>query len=336
LIVDKLGAQHVTVTHDQTKLRDNLYRSIYLSESPLKETYNVCSLMLSEAVKNNGVKVVLSGEGADELFGGYFGYRFDTFRNKTPDQKSLEDLFEEGICEELWGDPNFFYELNQHELRNIKRGLFSSAVSDVYDDFDCLKNLGINKARLTGRDSFSKRSYLDFKLRLADHLISDHCDRVNYANSIEGRYPFLDIDLVEFAMKIPSSLKVKLGEEKYILKKMAARHVPSQITSREKFGWVSPGSPELLRDKAEWVLDLLSYDRIKRDGYFDPDAVEILKARYSQPGFDINTAYESDLLIVVITFNIFLDLFNAKSDFTLRSDVNESTSGKRFAGNNKF
>jgi asparagine synthase (glutamine-hydrolysing) len=64
-----------------------------------------------------------------------------------------------------------------------------------------------------------------------------------------------------------------------------------------------------LQQNVEWVQDILSYERIKRQGYFNPDIIELLKQQYSQEGFKLNLPFESDLLIVVLTFGIFLDQF---------------------------
>jgi asparagine synthase (glutamine-hydrolysing) len=97
------------------------------------------------------------------------------------------------------------------------------------------------------------------------------------ANSVEVRYPFLDKNLVEFSTQIPSELKLKDLVEKYIVKKMAGRFVPEAVINREKFGFVAPGSPYLLQRNIEYINDLLSYSRIKKQGYFNPDRVEYLK-----------------------------------------------------------
>ncbi|MEL7146000.1 MAG: asparagine synthase C-terminal domain-containing protein, partial [Bacteroidota bacterium] len=159
------------------------------------------------------------------------------------------------------------------------------------------------------RDRINQRSYLDYKLRLVDHLVSDHGDRMALANSIEVRYPFLDKDFVEFSTQVPTELKLKDFTEKYILKRMAGRFVPKQIIEREKFGFVAPGSPYLLQNNVEYINDLLSYDLIKKQGFFNPDRIEELKNTYKQPGFTLNIPFESDLLITVITFGILLDQY---------------------------
>jgi asparagine synthase (glutamine-hydrolysing) len=129
------------------------------------------------------------------------------------------------------------------------------------------------------------------------------------ANSVEVRYPFLDKDLVEFSTKLPPELKLQDLTEKYILKRLASRFVPKQVFQREKFHFIAPGSPYLLQKNIGYVNDILSYDLIKRQGYFDPDQIESLKKMYSQKGFTINAPFETDLLIIVITFGILLDTF---------------------------
>jgi asparagine synthase (glutamine-hydrolysing) len=129
------------------------------------------------------------------------------------------------------------------------------------------------------------------------------------ANSVEARYPFLDKDLVEFSKTIPPDLKLRGFTEKYVLKRIAGRFVPKNVVEREKFGFRAPGSPFLLKQNVEWINDLLSYERIKRQGYFNPTVVEALKIRYSKPGFKLNFPFESDFLNVVLTHGIFLELF---------------------------
>ena len=147
------------------------------------------------------------------------------------------------------------------------------------------------------------------KLRLVSHLISDHGDRMAYANSVEGRYPFLDKDLVEFLITIPPDLKLKDFEEKYILKKLARHLIPEEIIKREKFAFQAPGSPFLLKRNIEYINDLISPGIIKRQGYFNPFTIERLRKQYSSEDFKLTVPYESDLLVTVITFGIFLEEF---------------------------
>ncbi|MBD0255397.1 MAG: asparagine synthase (glutamine-hydrolyzing) [Cytophagales bacterium] len=313
----KLLSRHVRSVHhevpfDSDQVHRGLANAVFFSETPLKETYNTCSLALSARVRDSRVKVILSGEGSDEFFGGYYGYRFDAQRGGAGEGggiKDIDEILEDELRQKLWGDPGFFYEKKHYEFTEITRALYSDRVNERHAGFNCLDRMGINHERLRGRHPFHKRSYLDLKLRLSDHLVSDHCDRVSYANSVEGRYPFLDVNVVEFARTIPTDLMLNNAVEKYILKKIARKYVPHEICDRQKYGWVAPGSPELLRCNIDWINDLLSHEQIRRQGYFNPDTVERLKKMYRRDNFRLHTSYESDLLIVVLTFNIFLELF---------------------------
>ena len=309
MVAQHVGSEHHEILFDWAEISERLPQMVYHCECPVKETFNTCSLALSEAAKSAGVTVILAGEGADELFAGYVGYRFDQLGLRAAKPYDLETILEDELRERLWGDKDLFYEIDQYPLREIKTALYSSGVNELFAEFECLNFELVNKKRLRDRHFIHQRSYLDFKLRLSDHLLSEHGDRMALANSVEGRYPFLDINLIEFCREIPPDLKLNHFNEKYILKKTAEGLVPPEIINREKFGFRAPGSPYLLQQGIEWINDLLSYERIKRQGYFNPDVVERLKAQYSQSGFTLHPHLESDLLMIVITFGMLLDLF---------------------------
>ncbi|MBB5635108.1 asparagine synthase (glutamine-hydrolyzing) [Pedobacter cryoconitis] len=285
-----------------------LKQSIYHSECPIKETYNTSSLVLSESVRARGMKVVLSGEGADEFFAGYVGYRFDKMRQEklitnTASEQELE------IRRALWGDTDLFYEKDYTSFEAAKKEIYSAAVAEVYQDVRCLNHFIIDKSKIANRSIVNKRAYIDYKLRLVDHLVSDHGDKMAMANSIEVRYPFLDKNLIEYSTRLPCDLKLNGFTEKYILRKMAEKFVPEQIVNKEKFHFIAPGSPELLRQDIEYFNDLLSFDLIKKQGFFNPDKIEALKNEYRKPDFTINAPYENDLLITVLTFGILHETF---------------------------
>lgn len=313
LMAQHVGSDHHEILFDWNEIATRLPDMIYHCECPVKETFNTCSMALSEAARRHGVPVVLAGEGADELFAGYVGYRFDQLGLRENKPYNLETILEDELREKLWGDKDLFYEVDQYPLRELKTALYSPAVNELFEEFECLNYDLVDKERLRGRHSIHQRSYLDFKLRLSDHLLSEHGDRMALANSVEGRYPFLDIDLVEFSREIPPHLKLNQYTEKYILKKIAEGLVPPQIIHREKFGFRAPGTPYLLQQNIEWINDLLSYERIKRQGYFNPAMTERLKKQYSQPGFKLHPHLESDLLMVVLAFGLLLDLFDLPS-----------------------
>jgi asparagine synthase (glutamine-hydrolysing) len=310
LMAQHVGSEHHETVFDWTEIAGRLREMIWHCESPVKESFNTCSLALSQSARDHDIKVILAGEGADELFAGYPGYRFDQLGLRETKTNDLETILEEDLCEKIWGDKNIFYEVDQYPLREIKASLYSSRVNEQFDDFECLNFELVKQARLKDRHFIHQRSYLDFKLRLSDHLLSEHGDRMVLAHSVEGRYPFLDINLVEFARSVPPDLKLKGFAEKYIVKKVAEDLVPPEIIRREKFGFRAPGSPYLLQQNIEWINDTLSYDNIKRQGYFNPDVVDQLKTRYSQEGYRLQPHLETDYLMVVLTFGILLDVFN--------------------------
>ncbi|MDQ0175264.1 asparagine synthase (glutamine-hydrolyzing) [Bacillus chungangensis] len=313
----RLMSQHVNSMHHEYLFRfydieQELRKVVYHSECALKETYNTASIKLSNLVKQYGLKVVLTGEGADELFGGYIGYRFDKLKQMQGQQATANDGIEDHVRESIWGDKSFLYEKNYFSFQQIKQDLYSDDVNRMYEDVNCLNHFIVNKERLRNVDVLHKRSYVDFKLRMSDHLLSDHGDRMTFANSVEARYPFLDKGLIEFATKIPPSLKLKEFEEKYILKKVSEGLIPTDIAKRPKFAFTAPGSPELLKQNIEWINDLLSYDRIKKQGLFRPEKIEQLKNSYSQPDFRLNVPYDNDFLITVITVGLLMEEYNMK------------------------
>lgn len=307
IMVNNLNSIHKKTPVGISDIISNLSKVIYQCETPLKETYDTASYALARSVRNSNIKVVLSGEGADELFGGYVGYKFDKIRMFKGDTNV--NPRENDMRRKLWGDENLFYEKDYYSFNKVKIEMYSDNVKEIYDQVNCLNYPVINEKRLEGRDVFQKRSYIDYKLRIVDHLVADHGDRMTFANSVEARYPFLDKDVVEFAKTIPSDLKLNNFDEKYILKEVAKNYVPKQIIEREKFAFVAPGSSDMLKSNYEYFESILSWDTIKRQGYFNPDVVENLKKKYLSKDFSLNLPFESDLLITVITFGMFLDSF---------------------------
>ena len=308
-VVKRLGCQHHDYELSVDEIENRLRSVIRHSECPLKESYNTASMALSAATRAQGIPVVLSGEGADELFAGYLSYRFDAFRHQSGSAEQLEPK-EVALRQRLWGDETIFYEKNLSQLEDTKRSLYSPLVREQYDEFDCSRHPVIDTQRLRGIHPIHKRSYLDMKLRVGDHLVGDHGDRMLLANSVEGRFPFLDVEVAQLATQIPPSLKLNGFNEKYILKQVARDYVPDTIIDREKYSFNAPGSPFLLREGSQWVEDMLSTETIRRQGYFDPGQVTALKNQYRKPDFRLSVPNEDDLLMIVLTFGVFLELFD--------------------------
>lgn len=304
-----IGSIHHEIEFSAEEIAQRLRAAVLAAEAPLKESYDTCSLALSQLVRDSGHKVVLTGEGADELFGGYVGYRLDAAGEARGGADGLEAMLEEELRGELWGDPGFFYERDYALFRETKAGLYSADVAARLAEFDATRERMVDHAQLVGRHRLHQRSYVDFKLRMADHLLADHGDRVAYAHSVEARYPFLDADLIDYMTRVPPGLLVRDGTEKWLLRQVALRHLPPPLARREKFSFVAPGAAWLLQQRIEWIEDLLAPETLRRQNLFDADAVQRLRARQLAGGERPNATFDTDVLMLVLTCGLFLDVF---------------------------
>lgn len=308
LMSNYLGFRHQEIRLNAQDIAETLRKSIWHCECPVKESYSAATYALSGAAQKQGIKVVLSGEGADELFAGYTSYRFDAFRRQNGMDSTVAPEAA-ALRGRLWGDSSFCYDIEPYSLRSVKQSLFSDQLNALYGEFD-FSNFGIiQKEKLEGLHILHKRSYLDLKLRLADHLLADPGDRMLFAHSVEGRYPYLDVDVLNLVAEMPPDLKLHGFQEKYILRKVGQKYLPPEIAKREKFPFAGPGSPHLIRLDLEWVNDLLSPETIAQQGYFNPSEVARLRKCYSDPKFMLSIPHELDALMIVLTFGIFLNLF---------------------------
>ncbi|MBQ3413148.1 MAG: asparagine synthase (glutamine-hydrolyzing) [Oscillospiraceae bacterium] len=277
---------------------------IYHAESGVKESYDVAAYMLSALVQSSPAKAVLTGQGSDELFCGYVGYMVDLFRNMQKDKMLPEEL---EINERLWGDPYFRYERNHPEIRKIHMKLYSDKVRGDIDSFSAFATSPIDVNKVKGLSTQKRRNYVDYKLRLSDHLLGEHGDRMVFSHSVEGRHPFLDSELIEFITTIPDKYKLKGANEKYILKKAGEGIVPDPILKRRKFPFQAPGMSAMIKKPA--AVDFLSDDLIRKYGVFDVDYINELKGIYQQEDFKLMGAYEIDYLLIAMTVTMLCEQY---------------------------
>lgn len=299
---------HQEISIDRDTIARSLRTAVRHGETAMKESYNTCSLALSAAARAAGVRVVLTGEGADELFGGYVGYRMDRAGARRLRPLDIDAVLEEEMNDRVWGDPRLFYEKEHLATRRMNRWLYSPALSAAHADFDCLDRDPIDRTKIAGRHRFHQRSYLDVKLRLSEHLLGDHGDRMLLANAVEGRYPFLDENLVDRVTCIHPDDHMEALSEKQILRLVGAGMLPEPLRRREKFAFRAPGSAYLIDQP--WIRELIDPERIRREGYFDPAAVETLSRRASAGSASLDPHLEDDLLMAVITFGILREEFS--------------------------
>lgn len=305
IIHDYVKSTHNKTVITEEELWTNLASVIYHAESGVKESYDVAAYLLSALVSGSPAKAVLTGQGSDEFFCGYVGYMVDMFRGMQKDKMTPEEC---ALNQKLWGDPYFRFERNHPELRKTHQKVYSKEAWSQLDRFSALAESPVNVERLKGLSTQKRRSYIDSKLRLADHLLGEHGDRMFFSHSVEGRHPFLDMELLDFVRTIPDKYKLSGTNEKYILKKAGKGIVPDEILKRKKFPFQAPGMSAMVKRSAGRPA-FLSDELIKKYGVFDVDHVHEMLQMYSQPDFKLMGAYEIDYLLIVMTVTMLCETY---------------------------
>ncbi len=305
IVRDCVKSDHYSTKVTEKEIWENLQNVIYHAEAAVKESYDVAAYMLSALVNQTPAKAVLTGQGSDEFFCGYAGYMVDLFREMQKGRMTREEC---EVNERLWGDPYFRFERNHPEIRKIHTQIYSESVRGEINQFSAFAESPINVERVKGLSSQKRRSYIDYKLRLSDHLLGEHGDRMFFSHSVEGRHPFLDKELISFLTTMPDKYKLKGVNEKYILKKAAEGIVPDEITKRKKFPFQAPGMSSLIKKSSN--VPFLEESMLKKYDVFDVGYVNHLKSVYSQDDFKLMGAYEIDYLLIVMTVTMLCNRYS--------------------------
>ncbi len=328
-MVNYLGTDHHVEHCTYEKIGEAFPDVIWHTETPILRTAPTPLYLLSSLVRRNKYKVVLTGEGADEILGGYDIFKEAKIRafikkninspirplllkrlypylalSPTKSAEYARKFFDtEAAVDEL------FY---AHLPRWQTTGRTSIFFSDLLKAEDGQKRLAKLERKFTdklkGLDYFSRAQYLESKLLLGNYLLCSQGDRMAMANSIEGRYPFLDHRVVEYACTIPAKFRMKVLNEKNILKKAMAGLLPENIVRRKKQPYMAPDILSFFGGKEADYLDYyLCPKAVKEAGFFNPKAVERLvdKCRKkSRQGFRENMA-----LVGILSTQIVCDKF---------------------------
>jgi asparagine synthase (glutamine-hydrolysing) len=307
--VRELGTDLKRVVVDSPDIAELLPRAIELTEKPTLRTALTPLLRLSAAVKEAGLKVVITGEGADELFGGYDIYREDKVRRfwaKVPDstfRPLLLTRLNEFIGKDLKRSGAFLFGFYKRGLEDVDDPLYShrlrfantGRVLRLLDEglvADAARE-GDSPARVEARlpadfeqvTALGKAQYLEIMTFLDTYLLHSQGDRMLMGNSIEGRFPFLDYRVAEFAAALPDTMKVRGLEEKYLLRKAAEPLLPAEISARRKRPYRAPiVSAFVGPDAPAYVRELLDPEHLRSVGLFEPDAVARLVSKCEAPG----------------------------------------------------
>ncbi|MCM1542164.1 MAG: asparagine synthase (glutamine-hydrolyzing) [Blautia sp.] len=305
LVRERVQSRHYSVSVAEAEIWSHLEQVVYHAEAAVKESYDVAAFLLSRLVQDSPAKAVLTGQGSDEFFYGYVGYMVDLFREMQKGKMSREEC---ACNERLWGDPFFRFERDHPKIREIHHQVYSANIRGELKHFSAIAESPVRVEKLKGMSAQQRRSYIDHKLRLSEHLLGEHGDRMFFSHSVEGRHPFLDRELLDFVVTIPDRYKLNGVNEKYILKKAAEGIVPDEIVKRRKFPFQAPGMSAMIKNSAE--IPYLEEGLLKKYDVFDTDYVNHMKQVYRQDGFKLMGAYEIDYLLIVMTVTMLCERYS--------------------------
>ena len=295
-----LGSDH----HDVVVSRGDIARVfpdvIAHTERPILRTAPAPLYLLSRLVRQSGIKVVLTGEGADEMFAGYDIFREAKVRRfwaRQPQSEVRPQLLERlypylarspvsqrGMTRQFfgqhldqWRSPGFGHDLRWRGTSGLLR-LFAPDLQGAFAGSDVraalLGNLPEDFERWT---PLAQDQFLEVHTLLSGYLLSSQGDRMLMANSVEGRFPFLDRQVAALAESLPPEYKLRVLDEKHVLKRVGADLVPEAIQRRKKQPYRAPDGLAFAEPEgAEWIDDVASDRALLDAGVFRPAAARQL------------------------------------------------------------
>jgi len=334
-VVDYLQTDHHTVDCTYERIALAFPDVVWHTETPVLRTAPTPLFLLSGLVRQNNYKVVLTGEGADEILGGYDIFKEAKIRAFI--RQNLDSKFRPYLLKRLYP----YLALSPTRSAEYAKKFFDTEIdveSDLFHSHrprwkttlrthvfltDNMKNSLSSDpvdrltarigGKLEGLDSFSRAQYLETRLLLCNYLLSSQGDRMAMANSVEGRFPFLDHRVVEFACTIPPHCRMKVLREKHILKECMKDILPGSIVERKKQPYMAPDILSFFGQSTPEYLDhYMSEDLLKQAGFFKPAAVSQLMAKCrkrNRQGFRENMAFVG-ILSTQILYDKFVRDFN--------------------------
>ncbi|MDO8644027.1 MAG: asparagine synthase C-terminal domain-containing protein, partial [bacterium] len=275
------------------ELRDDVENVIAAFDQPFSGT--ISTFFLSKLISKH-VKVALSGDAADELFGSYLSHRaalpmyhfrrlYDKVQGGTLTEREKElfkpcDLrFLNGLYEKSGGDEvKWRYRLGVFTDED-KESLLSPDFKARLNSANSCALFAKNFSVTTSRDPLNRMLEMEWNTQLPDQVLA-FVDFLSMAHSVEVRSPFLDYRLVELAATIPGRLKIRDGIVKDILKRTVGPLLPPGITGRPKEGFVLPIFEWMMEKLRDYSMDVLSDNRIGKHCFFNGESVRHLIADY--------------------------------------------------------
>jgi len=341
-MADFLSVNHSEVAATNLKIRENFNRVIWHAEKPLLRTAAVPLFLLSQQVRKSNIKVVLTGEGADEFCGGYAIFRETLARRfvaKNPCSRfrlrAIEELYPEifasprarltmhGFFSQGLTDVDnpFFSHLPRWKTTARTKSFFSEDLQRTLQSYDGLDDCAAFLPHDFGKlDAVAKAQYLEIMIFLSNYLLSSQGDRVAMGNSVEIRFPYLDHRLLEYLGRVPTHWKILGLNEKHILKRALSDVLPAQIVNRTKQAYRSPVQESLIDNSDDIFPEAyISEQKLKATGLFDPKKVLLLleKVRSGNVGSETDGMALSGIVSTQMFYNLFIADFSPElSDCT--------------------
>lgn len=316
-MVQVLGTAHASVACGAGGIADIFPDVIRHTERPIIRTAPAPLYLLSKLVHDQGVKVVLTGEGADEIFAGYDIFkeaRVRRFVGRQPASRMRPHLFRKlypylpGLKQQSTDYLAAFFgagvDAMDDPLFSHRPRFRGTAATKMFFSGDLRASLGSYDAAadLTGRlpERFARwhplhqAQYLETRFLLPGYILSSQGDRMAMAHGVEGRFPFLDHRLVEFSTRVPVGMTLKGLVEKHILREATKDLLPPSIGTRTKQPYRAPDSQSFAGGAAPYAADLMSSAAIAETGLFNPQSVEKLASKcmgQGATGFRDNAAF---------------------------------------------
>ena len=289
------GAEFFPIDIRASHMADHFADAVYHAERPFANAHVVAKYLLSRAVRDSGVKVVLTGEGSDEVFAGYPFFRRDMILHNTEGQdpatargllarldatnKVSQGLLmptgaggaNESVRRVLGFVPTIMETWGQQG--ETMCGLLSSDLRERYrtrDTFRVLLNDLDVERQLAGRDAVNKALYVWAKTTLPNYILSNLGDRLEMAHSVEGRLPLLDHEVVRLVTQMPIAMKINGMTEKFVLREAAKPFITDTVYRRQKHPFLSP--PSTLQTDGGLhglIQDTLRGPALERTGLYD-------------------------------------------------------------------
>ncbi|WP_183261983.1 asparagine synthase (glutamine-hydrolyzing) [Aminobacter niigataensis] len=313
-----IGSHHSAVNVGPGDIASVFPKVIDATERPVIRTAPAPLYQLSGLVRARGIKVVLTGEGADEVFAGYDIFKETLVRrfcDRQPGSTGRPHLFRKlypylpglqkqsaaylaaffGAGKDSLDDPLYSHRPRMRNTAAAKL-FFSADLRARLAPYDAAAELAASlPERFSRWHPLHQAQYLESRYLLPGYILSSQGDRMAMAHGIEGRFPFLDHRLVEFASRLPPSMKLKGLVEKHILREATKDLLPASIGRRVKQPYRAPDSQSFVgAGEQEWMREAMSPEAIADSGFFDVSTVRKLteKCRHQAvTGFRDNAAF---------------------------------------------